>query len=331
MGRKPPLSDVEKGKVLEYKDQGLSSREIARRIERSPWVVNNFLKHGHDYGKKKSPGRPRKLSSRQERTIIRQLSAGGTSLGKLAKEPNINVHKSTLSRMVQRSRLLSYRRKKKQPRLTEYHKKRRVAWAKYHVTWKAQWKQVVFSDEKKFNLDGPDGAAYYWHDMRKEEKIFSKRQQGGKSLMVWAGFGYEGKTNIAFPTGRMKAIDYQELLEVHLLPFGERIGGPFWIFQQDNASIHVANSTWAWFLDNGVHVMEWPANSPDLNPMENLWGILCRSVYADGKQYTNVEELKTAIISAWEKVDPSVLQKLVDSMCDRVIKVVLKNGSFTGY
>lgn len=123
MGRKPPLSDVEKGKVLAYKDQGLSSREIARRIERSPWVVNNFLKHGHDYGKKKSPGRPRKLSSRQERTIIRQLSAGGTSLGKLAKEPNINVHKSTLSRMVQRSRLLSYRRKKKQPRLTEYHKK----------------------------------------------------------------------------------------------------------------------------------------------------------------------------------------------------------------
>ncbi|PSN32070.1 hypothetical protein C0J52_16221 [Blattella germanica] len=76
MGRKPPLSDVEKGKVLAYKDQGLSSREIARRIERSPWVVNNFLKHGHDYGKKKSPGRPRKLSSRQERTIIRQLSAG---------------------------------------------------------------------------------------------------------------------------------------------------------------------------------------------------------------------------------------------------------------
>ncbi|PSN33349.1 hypothetical protein C0J52_27931 [Blattella germanica] len=90
MGRKPPLSDVEKGKVLAYKDQGFSSREIARRIERSPWVVNNFLKHGHDYGKKKSPGRPRKLSSRQERTIIRQLSAGGTSLGKLAKEPNIN-------------------------------------------------------------------------------------------------------------------------------------------------------------------------------------------------------------------------------------------------
>ena len=74
--------------------------------------------------------------------------------------------------------------------------------------------------------------------------------------MVWAGFGYRGKTNIAFPEGRMNATDYQDLLDIHLLPFGQAIGGPCGIFQQDNASIHVANSTWEWFLQNGVHVME---------------------------------------------------------------------------
>ena len=103
--------------------------------------------------------------------------------------------------------------------------------------------------------------------------------------MVWAGFGYLGQRNIAFPEGRMNAPDYQDLLDIHFLPFGETVGDPFLIFQQDNASIRVANSTWEWFLQNGVHVLEWPANSPDLNPMENLWGILCRTVYADGKQY----------------------------------------------
>ena len=88
--------------------------------------------------------------------------------------------------------------------------------------------------------------------------------------MVWAGFGNGGKTNLAFPTGRMKANDYQDLLDTHLLPFGEAIGGPFWIFKQGYATIHVANSTWEWFLQNGVHIMNWPANSLDLNPMENL-------------------------------------------------------------
>ena len=72
-----------------------------------------------------------------------------------------------------------------------------------------------------------------------------------------------GKTNLAFPTGRMKTNDYQDLLDTHLLPFGEAIGGPVWIFQQNNATIHVANFTWEWFLQNGIHIMDWPANSPD--------------------------------------------------------------------
>ena len=125
--------------------------------------------------------------------------------------------------------------------------------------------------------------------------------------MVWAGFGYRGQMNIAFPEGRMNATDCQDLLDIHLLPFVEAIGCPFWIFQQDSASIHVANLTWEWFLQNGVHALELTANSPDLNPMENLWGILCRTVYADGKQYNNVGELLKSVISAWENVNVSVL------------------------
>jgi hypothetical protein len=64
--------------------------------------------------------------------------------------------------------------------------------------------------------------------------------------------------------------------------------------------------------------------------MENLWAILYRSVYADSKQYTNITELKVAIISSWENIEVSTLQKLVGSMCDRAFKVVLKKGSFTG-
>ena len=103
----------------------------------------------------------------------------------------------------------------------------------------------------------------------------------------------------------------------------------FWIFQQDNASIRVANSAWEWLSQNVV--MEWAAYSPDLNPMENLWGILCRTVYADGKPYNNVAELRTSIISAWENVNVTALQTLVNSMCDRVFKVVVKQGNLTGY
>ena len=61
--------------------------------------------------------------------------------------------------------------------------------------------------------------------------------------MVWAAFGFHGKVNIAFPSSRMNALTYQNLLEENLLPIAEAIEEPFWMFQQENASIHRANST----------------------------------------------------------------------------------------
>ena len=76
--------------------------------------MNNFLKLGN----KKSSGRPRKLTPRQEGKVISQLSAGRTSLGTLAQDANIQVQQSTLSGMVARNNVLSYKEKKRQPRLT---------------------------------------------------------------------------------------------------------------------------------------------------------------------------------------------------------------------
>ena len=75
------------------------------------------------------------------------------------------------------------------PAVTDDHKKTRVALATEYVTWTAQnWEKVIFSDEKNFNLDGPDGFQYYWHDISKEKQLFSKRQNGGGSVMVWGAF-----------------------------------------------------------------------------------------------------------------------------------------------
>ena len=65
--------------------------------------------------------------------------------------------------------------------------------------------------------------------------------------------------------------------------------------------------------------------------MEKLWAILCRSVYADGKSYINITELKVAIISSWKSVEVFMLQKLLGSMCNRAFNVVLKQVSFAGY
>lgn len=78
---------------------------------------------------------------------------------------------------------------------------------------------MIFSDEKKFNLDGPDGYAYYWRDLRKEPQYFSRRNFGGGSLMIWGAFSSLGTLELAFPSCRMDSQEYQTVLENHLRPY----------------------------------------------------------------------------------------------------------------
>lgn len=73
----------------------------------------------------------------------------------------------------------------------------------------SDWNKVIFSDEKKFNLDGPDGWAYYWHDLRKDEATFSTRQQGGGSVMIHGGFSGNGKIPLTVIDAKLNSIGYQ--------------------------------------------------------------------------------------------------------------------------
>jgi hypothetical protein len=149
--------------------------------------------------------------------------------------------------------------------------------------------------------------------------------------MVWAAFGFNGKTQIIFLNGRQKAADYIRVLADHLLPFGGEIGGRSWNFQQDNAPIHTAGLTKTWFRDNSVVDLNWPSRSPDLNPIDNLWGILVRRVYANGLQFNSVTELRAEIVNCWNSIADSELKNLVESMPKRLIEVLKKNGKSISY
>lgn len=149
--------------------------------------------------------------------------------------------------------------------------------------------------------------------------------------MVWGAYGYNGKSDLAIIDHRLNSEDYQEILKNKLLHVGSRIGGRGWIFQQDNASIHNSGSTKAWLEKKKVRCLDHPAKSPDLNPMENLWGILSHNVYAHGRQYNSRRELEKAIHEEWAKIPIEVLRKLSDSMKNRIFEVILNQGKFTHY
>lgn len=182
---------------------------------------------------------------------------------------------------------------KKKPQLTVKHKSARLIFGKTHMVWTETWQRVIFSDEKKFNLDGPDGFSYYWHDLRANNPPKMSRNFGGGSVMIWGAFSYHGKLKLCFVPPKMNSEMYTEMLDDVLIEYLESKNEIEFIYQQDNASIHVSSKSKEFFSSRSISLMEWPARSPDLNPIENLWGIIARTVYTNGKQYSTVQELKT--------------------------------------
>jgi len=128
--------------------------------------------------------------------------------------------------------------------MTQRHKDARLQWARHHIVWAAaKWKLVIFSDDKNFNLDGPDGLGYYWHDLRKDEKIFSRHQQGGDRLMLCGAMSYYGISDLHVVKGNMDSVQYCEVLKEGLFEFSAVHIGENWIFQQDGASVYTSGYT----------------------------------------------------------------------------------------
>ncbi len=100
-----------------------------------------------------------------------------------------------------------------------------------------------------------------------------------QSVMIWAAMSSAGVGPLCFLKSTVNAAIYQEILEHFMLPSADKLyGNADFIFQQDLAPAHTAKGTKSWFNDHGVTVLDWPANSPDLNPIENLWGIVKRKM-----------------------------------------------------
>ena len=81
------------------------------------------------------------------------------------------------------------------------------------------WKVVIFSDEKKFNFDGPDGFRFYWRDLRRLAQQAARHQQGGGSIMVWGTINWEGESELAILEYRSTSSHYVYTIGEFLLPF----------------------------------------------------------------------------------------------------------------
>lgn len=148
--------------------------------------------------------------------------------------------------------------------------------------------------------------------------------------MIWGCMSGLGVGKVYQCEGAMNQYQYLTVLEECMLMSGLVLfGKDDFIFQQDNAPCHKARRVTQYLQESGVTIMEWPAQSPDLNPIENLWRILGQKV--ENKQPSNKTELWTLLKKEWETMDPSICQKLVESMPKRVRAVIKAKGHHTKY
>ena len=248
-------------------------------------------------------------------------------------EHGVCISSSTTRRRLREAGLKGCRSRQK-PRLTKRHKKTCLEFATLHKDWTAtQWSRVIFSDESRFLIHRSDGRAYVRRmvgEALNANCLQSTVKHGGGGIMVWGCISRKGMGILEKVEGRLDGNGYINILENALIPTRDMLSMPRgWIFQQDNATCHTSRLVKQWFNDENVTVMNWPAQSPDLNPLENLWDHLKRVVHKNNPH--NVKEVWTVINEAWNEFPHERLLKLIDSMPNRCKAVIKARGGPTRY
>ena len=163
------------------------------------------------------------------------------------------------------------------------------------------WDWVVFTDEKRFNLVGNDAYQSIWVEGKKRytHEIGRTSHVG---IMVWGAISCSSGLRLICIDERIMSETYCHMLENDFFNQTEDQLPENFLWMHDNATPHTAAATKAYLEEQGINVIMWPALSPDLNPIENIWGIMCQKLYANGKSYCNTIELWEAIVQTWHSL-----------------------------
>ncbi|KAK3573943.1 hypothetical protein QTP86_033016, partial [Hemibagrus guttatus] len=153
---------------------------------------------------------------------------------------------------------------------------------------------------------------------------------GGGSVMVWGCFAASGPGRLAVINGTMNSAVYQKILKENIQPSVCDLKlKRTWVLQQDNDPKHTSKSTSKWLKKNKMKTLEWPSQSPDLNPIEMLWHDLKKVVHA--RKPSSVSELQQFCKDEWAKIPPQRCNRLIASYRKRLIAVVAAKGGPTSY
>jgi len=329
---------------------------IAKRLGRSKaWVVkwaNRYKQNTDDtLQNRRQLKRQSVLTVAAQKIINKCKYRRGQSVRKL--EYNLKAKKlagcrETIRRYLRHKLKWRSLKRMKVPKLTAAYKTRRVNFAKKYKG--IDWSRVMFSDESPFKLFYVPNSKndVVWgsqeHDVPRAPQL-----KFSPSVLVWGGMTARGLTRLHIIPNKtsVNATYYiNEILEKEVKPafrrtktctdltetklFATNREG---LFQQDGARAHTSKTTIEWLDTNiagFISPMDWPPNSPDLSPIENIWSIMATTVYADPEPQT-VNSLKRRLRKAWKSITLGTLQNLIGSMPDRLQAIIKNKGDTIKY